>query len=137
MDANPFYNKTSPLRFRGIQDSLAISHLEASECCLVHADNYLTNLKGVWVNPKVRVGYSGYAYNAVHRSGSWLTMSEMIRGIWDNRVRRWTTTSWFARRLVRSRLRIWMKSEEHSVERGVHCLINEMQVLISNGWAHV
>lgn len=137
MDATPFYNKTSFLRFRGIPDSLALSHLEASECCLIHADNYLTDHKGVWVNPKVRVGYSGPAYDLVHQPELWLTASDIFHGLWENRFRRWTTTSWFKRRLVKSRVRSWSKKEGHSTERGIHCVINEMQVLIWNGWAHV
>lgn len=36
---------------------MAAHHLEASECCLIHADNVLTKMKGVWINPNVRVGY--------------------------------------------------------------------------------
>src|SRR5438270_8111059 len=36
--ADPFY-RDPPLSFRGIPDSLAIHHLEGSECCLIHADN--------------------------------------------------------------------------------------------------
>ena len=137
MDADPFYKKTQPLRFRGISDSLAMTHLEASECCLIHADNDLTIRKGVWVNPNVRVGYSGKAYDAVHDLHNWLAVYDMLRGTWTNRLRRWTTTSWFERRLVNSRLRIWRKTEPHLTEPGAHCLINEMQVLVSNGWAHV
>lgn len=137
MDAGPFYDKSPPLRFRGIPDSLAKSHLEASECCLIHADNDLTSHKGVWVNPNVRVGYTGEAYSAVQASRRWLTTYDMLCGIWQNRLRRWTTTSWFKRRLVSSRLRTWRKTEPHLAEPGAHCLINEMQVLVSNGWAHV
>ena len=34
-DSSPF-NAASPLRFRGIADSLATHHLEGSECCLIH-----------------------------------------------------------------------------------------------------
>jgi hypothetical protein len=48
-DAAPFYGGPgddghikAPLRFRGISDSLAKYHLEASECCLIHFDNPLT-----------------------------------------------------------------------------------------------
>src|SRR5271170_519597 len=129
MDASPFYNHSSPLRFRGIPDSLAMSHLEASECCLVHADNHLSIRTGVWVNPKVRVGYSGEAYDAVHLQGSWLTVSDILRGLWENRLRRWTTTTWFKRRVVNSRLRNWAWKKGHRREPGAHCLINEMQVL--------
>ncbi|BAE60536.1 unnamed protein product [Aspergillus oryzae RIB40] len=50
MDAAPFYQHP-PLKFRGISDSLAKSHLEGSECCLIHADNPLSREKGVWLNP--------------------------------------------------------------------------------------
>lgn len=137
MDAGPFYDETSPLRFRGVADSLALSHLEGSECCLIHADNYLSYWKGVWVNPKVRVGYSSQAYAAVHGPGSWPTVSDMMGGVWENRIRRWATTSWFKKRLVRSRVDSWAGRKEGSEERGIDCLINEMQVLITNGWAHV
>ncbi len=38
-----------PLLFRGIEDSLAELHLEASECCLIHADNPLSNAD--WAGP--------------------------------------------------------------------------------------
>jgi Cryptococcal mannosyltransferase 1 len=139
MDASPFYNQTSPLRFRGIPDSLATHHLEASECCLIHADNHLTLQKGVWLNPRVRVGYSGEAYDAVHRSRQcWLTASEMVLGVWENRLRRWTSSSWLENRVVYSRLRSWAgKAHGQRTESGVHCLINEMQVLIGIGWAHL
>lgn len=88
------------------------------------------------MNPKVRVGYSQQAYATVHRPNGWLTSSDMLRGIWENRFRRWTTTTWLKRRLIGSRLRRWSR-KGHSTEPGIHCLINEMQVLIPNGWAHV
>ncbi len=137
MDASPFHNRTSPLRFRGIPDSLAKYHLEASECCLIHTDNYLTASKGVWVNPNVRVAYNVDAYDAVHQQRSWISTSEFLRGVWENRLRRWTTTTWLKRTVVNYRLRKWAKADKHHVERGTHCLTNEMQVLIWNGWAHV
>ncbi|EKG11785.1 hypothetical protein MPH_11281 [Macrophomina phaseolina MS6] len=50
MSAAPFYTKLSPLRFRALEDSLARQHAEASECCLVHADNPYSAAKGVYVN---------------------------------------------------------------------------------------
>ncbi|KAI9877771.1 MAG: hypothetical protein M1830_000498 [Pleopsidium flavum] len=55
-DATPFYGNSDALLFRGIPDSLAEYHLEASECCLIHADNPLTARRGVWLNSNVRVG---------------------------------------------------------------------------------
>jgi hypothetical protein len=137
MDAAPFYDATAPLRFRGIPDSLATYHLEASECCLIHADNDLTHQKGVWVNPRVRVGYSGEAYDAVHRKQCWLTLSDMVLGAWENRLRRWMTSSWLREGVVFSRLRSWAGAQGQLVESGVYCLVDEMQVLRSNGWAHL
>lgn len=138
MEAAPFY-ADEPLAFRGISDSLAKSHLEGSECCLIHADNPLLPIKGVWLNPNVRVGYNGPAYEAVNTPSTspWVSALSIVYGSWANRVLRWTTTPWFTERTVRSRVAAWQKRSERNMEKGVHCLINEMQVLISNGWAHV
>ncbi|KAL9009951.1 MAG: hypothetical protein Q9173_005067 [Seirophora scorigena] len=77
-DAAPFYH-TPPLRFRGIPDSLARYHIEGSECCLVHADNPLTSIRGVWLNPNVRVGYSAEAYEEVHQRQPWPSSEEMVK----------------------------------------------------------
>ncbi|OAQ97990.1 hypothetical protein LLEC1_03544 [Akanthomyces lecanii] len=77
MPADPFVSPTK-LRFRGIPDSLALQHLEGSECCLIHADNPLSKTLGAW-----------------------------------------------------------QKEDSARHEPGVFCLINEMQVLAENGWAHV
>lgn len=57
MAAVPFYDSTSPFRFRGVPDTLAHHHIEGSECCIIHADNRLSQHQGVWINPNVRVGY--------------------------------------------------------------------------------
>ncbi|KAL9070523.1 MAG: hypothetical protein Q9161_004820 [Pseudevernia consocians] len=62
-DAAPFYDPNR-LKFRGVPDSLALHHVEGSECCLIHVDNPLTQSHGVWLNPNVRVGYSPEAYAA-------------------------------------------------------------------------
>lgn len=179
MDATPFYNPIRPLRFRGISDSLAATHLEASECCLIHADNPLSAKKGVWLNPRVRVGYSVQAYESVHPGVSlssspagrdeeamekeedpWISATQVLFGIWQNRFRRWFTTDALKTSVVRHRLDDWRRSIrsrskeatsgkggsgvddrniglEEDDERGWFCLINEMQVLVANGWAHV
>jgi hypothetical protein len=63
--AGPFYTD-SPIRLRGIPNSLAAHHLEGSERCLIHIDNELRAKKGVWMNPNVRVAYNMEAYKAVH-----------------------------------------------------------------------
>ncbi|KAF2667523.1 hypothetical protein BT63DRAFT_294185 [Microthyrium microscopicum] len=144
MPAAPFLPPQN-LAFRGITDSLALKHLEGSECCLIHADNPLTRERGVWVNPRVRVGYNGPAYSAVNpvdarglgSGGSWLSGWQVIRGLWENRIRRWLTTAWVEEWIVKRRVGKWMGEEKGRREDGVHCLINEMQVLVENGWAHV
>lgn len=142
MNAAPFYAETNPLRFRGIPDSLATSHLEGSECCLIHTDNALSSSKGVWLNPNVRVGYNSHAYDLVNpRDGkaanAWVGTATVLHGSWENRVLRWLTTTWFEDSTVRRRVGKWRDEGGEREETGVACLINEMQVLVANGWAHV
>lgn len=139
MDAKPFYNDRQPLRFRGAPDSLAQLHVEGSECCLIHADNPLTPKKGVWLNPNVRVAYNGGAYNIVNPSSgrSWLSFTSIYTSLWRNRIRRWLTTPYFKEGIVRRRVRSWLSGSDTRQEPGTACLVNEMQVLIENGWAHV
>ena len=138
MPATPFLPPTN-LRFRGISDSLAQYHLEGSECCLIHADNPLSRTHGVYLNPRVRVAYSGEAYLATNpNEGSWLSSWEILTGLWENRLRRWFTTVYFKEWVVRWRVSTWEGKEGRGEkEHGINCLINEMQVLIENGWAHV
>ncbi|KAM5433905.1 hypothetical protein MferCBS31731_006912 [Microsporum ferrugineum] len=136
MDSSPFYNDP-PLEFRGISDGLAKSHLEGSECCLIHADNPLSENMGVWLNPNVRVGYNTPAYATVNPERiSWLSTLSIIGGLWENRVLRWFTTPWFTEYTVKRRLSQYQKEDPGNIETGSFCLINEMQVLVANGWAH-
>ncbi|KAF3491804.1 uncharacterized protein GIQ15_01321 [Arthroderma uncinatum] len=136
MDSAPFY-QNPPLKFRGISDSLAKLHLEGSECCLIHADNPLSKNKGVWLNPNVRVGYSTPAYTAVNPEKKlWLSTLAIAGGLWENRLLRWITTSWFTEHTVRGRLFQHQAQVPGNTETGSFCLINEMQVLVANGWAH-
>lgn len=144
MDASPFRSSAAqPLRFRGTPDSLAEFHLEGSECCLIHTENPLSASKGVWLNPSVRVGYNAQAYDAVHlkdnRANAWVGTASVVHGSWENRILRWLTTTWFEESTVRNRIRKWRNSaiHENREESGAACLVNEMQVLVSNGWAHV
>jgi len=145
MDATPFYASTAqqPLRFRGTPDSLAELHLEGSECCLIHTDNPLSASKGVWLNPSVRVGYNAEAYRAVHpagrRANAWIGAASVVHGSWENRILRWLTTTWFEEAAVRRRIEKWraLDAGERREESGAVCLVNEMQVLVANGWAHV
>ena len=143
--ADSFYKKV-PLRFRGLSDSLAGHHLEASECCLIHADNELSALHGVWLNPNVRVSYNAEADAIVRQDNDiWPSRTERLKGLWKNRLSRITG---FPRRLLEMsriswRLRRWQGQPEVGDQdaraeiRGSYCMINEMQVLVHNGWAHV
>ena len=153
-DSTPFY-ANPPLSFRGTSDELAREHIEGSECCLIHADNWrLSNQKGIWMNPNVRVSYNLTTYEDVNpgagreappgsRRQSWPGRWEAVSGIWANRHSRWFgwMMTWSETRVVRSRLKNWVEKGkfvgEEREERGVECLINEMQVLFQNGWQHV
>ena len=135
-DAEP-WTGIDKLEFRGVPDSLASYHLEGSECCLIHADNPLTTSRGVWINPHVRVGYKSEAYEVVHDSDRWPASGSALWGIWRNRVARWVTTTRLKKRLVEKRLNDWGRQDKSRFEKGKLCLINEMQVLVENGWAHV
>ncbi|KAM0163331.1 hypothetical protein ACHAPG_001255 [Botrytis cinerea] len=142
--AEPFYENPS-LRFRGVRDSLAQYHLEGSECCLIHADNALSLTKGVWLNPKVRVSYNAKADSVVNpKGGKWPSKIEILEGTWSNRWARWTgfLHRYIESILVQKRVQRWHsevsvvgQTEVH--EKGAYCLVNEMQVLRENGWAHI
>lgn len=136
-DSKPFYG-VDRLQFRGIPDSLARHHVEASECCLIHIDNPLSAARGVWLNPDVRVGYKPEDYTKVHGGDSaWPSLGPSIQGVWANRFWRWIIPTFFKSSRINRRLKTWMKENSQNYEPGVDCLINEMQVLITNGWAHV
>ena len=135
-DAVPFYDPER-LEFRGVPDSLALQHVEASECCLIHADNPLTSTHRVWLNPNVRVGYSQKAYESVHSVSVWPSLRSSYSGIWLNRIRRWLTSTYLKSTRINRRLNTWLNNGTDRSEPGVNCLINEMQVLAENGWAHV
>ena len=136
MVADPFTTEP-PLGFRGISDSLARSYLEASECCLIHADNPLSYSKGVYLNPNVRVGYSEPAYTAVNPLRNWLSLRGAFWATWENRLRRWLSTPFLEHSAVRRKLRTWASKADSNREPGGFCLIDETQVLVWNGWAHV
>ena len=108
--AAPPFTTLSPLLFRGLPDSLAQSHLEASECCLVHADNPLSATHGVYVNPQVRVAYSQAAYDAAREAEAELSALKISARLWENRIWRWSITTkikgmmvgrWWSRRSKR------------------------------------
>jgi hypothetical protein len=134
MPADPFLSQT-PLRFRGISDSLGASHLEGSECCLIHSDNPLSSTQGVFLNPLVQVGYNGDAYDGIH-ARRMLLRGAFMR-IWKNRILRWATTPMLKEWVVRNRISLWKKKNPGGDERAWYCLVNEMQVLFAKGWRHV
>ncbi|KAF2023587.1 hypothetical protein EK21DRAFT_105211 [Setomelanomma holmii] len=103
MAAQPFLS-SPPLRFRGVSDSVAASHVEGSECCLIHVDN---TEKQVYVNPNVLVGYSSESYDAIHSMSMILSPWQMFQALCENRIRRCVTSSWHARRKIQRRLRGW------------------------------
>lgn len=137
MKAESFYQDPR-LSFRGVPDGLAKSHVEGSECCLIHTDNPMTPVHGVWLNPNVRVGYSSRAYEDMNlgSSSNRASLYSVARGLWMNRLLRWFTTPWFKEAVIRYLVSEW-EGLTSSRETGVPCLINEMQVLVANGWAHV
>lgn len=146
MDAAPFYTKLRKLAFRGYETSLARQHVEASECCLVHADNPYASARGVFVNPGVRVAYygmgaptDGYAVVNPAGGGVWLSPWAILRGVWENRARRWLAPGWAMERgeaVLRGRIKAWEKDYGRR-EPGDFCAVDEMQVLRMDGWAHV
>lgn len=135
MPIAPFVSK-SPLRFRGLSDSLAASHLEASECCLIHADNHLSASKPILLNPNVKVGYNGSAYDAMHSSEAAMSPFQILGASWENRLRRLFALTWFKEMQVRQIIRMWMDGTGET-EPGAFCAINEMQVIMERGWKHV
>lgn len=135
------------LKFNSIPDTMAQKHLEASECCLIHADNPLSLQLGVYINPNVRVAYRAEANAIVNPSNSifaqhrkWPSAWGKFKGVWANRWARWAL--WDRRQkdasIINSKVRQWMdevKQEEvQKMERVRMCLVNEMQILTSNGW---
>ena len=140
--AESFYGD-KPLKFRGLPDSLAMYHLEASECCLIHLDNKLSATRGVWLNPNVRVSYNEVADKVVSpQIDIWPSRGRKLLGIWENRWARWSGWPWRRRerRVVSKRIQAWRdeatKSGEDRIEVGTHCVIDEMQILVYNGWEH-
>ena len=152
MDASPFYNSVDGkgdsvdgLRFRGISDSLASKHLEGSECCLINAD--LTTIgaaeQGIYVNPAVRVGYTDEAYQLTHfgAEATFISPTQYVLARWLYRLNRLRTPSAEKQmRTVHKRVEKWKKDSSNSLEKreegGEMCLIDEMHLLIWNGWKH-
>ena len=139
MPVDPFVS--SHLHFRGIPDSLAEMHLEGSECCLIHADNPLAETLGVYLNPRVRVAYNADAYKKVNpEDGDWISTREVFIGLWWTRIKSWMMSMFYWKPwTIKRRFERWNRESPalSGSEPGIYCLIDEMQVLVPNGWAHV
>jgi len=160
MDSAPFYGPRPDslpppmddsklgLPFRAIPDSLASKHLEGSECCLIHTDLATSNPSnaGTYINPSVRVGYTIEAYNQTHfgpDENMFLSGTQYVLATWLHRINRLRTPSAEKQlKAVTGRVRKWLKDEETLAKRelelgkGEMCLIDEMHLLIWNGWKH-
>lgn len=168
-DAAPYYDKeitsddesvsqgtalqTQGLRYRGLSDSLATLHVEASECCLIHADLVARGQakRGIYMNPSVRVTYKREnvtsittPYQETHtgpKGLGWITPNQYVFGIFWNRLARWTRPAWWDMRIVWEKISQWKvegkKIGEERDEVGVYCMINEMHILMWYGWKHV
>lgn len=160
VDAAPYYNQITTrdgrsyakagLRFRGVPDSLAEKHLEASECCLIHADLLASGTvhKGIYINPAVRVGYTREAYELTHvgLEKGFVSRFQYITGVWKNRLARYKSdgiSSSAGQNMaeIYRRIRQWDQEGanigEKRSEVGGYCTIDEMHILIWNGWKHV
>lgn len=156
MPISPFI-ATPPLRFRAIPDALASTHLEASECCLIHADNPLSSSSSspssqgsppplqIYLNPTVKVGYNGSSYNAINAPSAALSPLRIFLAVWENRVLRWATTPLVKRWVVGRRVAAWIGGAvggaegggKERTEKGGFCLVDEMQILYERGWKHI
>jgi hypothetical protein len=142
MDAAPFYGG---LRYRGIEDSLAEKHLEGSECCLIWADMEANGdtESGIWVNPAVRVGYIKKAYDYTHFGihEDFISAAVYVKGVWRNRIANWFGAGMKQAQVVKKRVAQWKKEGKKQgkerIEVGEMCLVDQMHVLIWNGWKHL
>lgn len=143
LDTTPFYDG---LRFRGLPDSLASKHLEASECCLIHTDMTAMGAagKGIYLNPSVRVGYTINAYNLTHfgPDQNFVSGTQYVTGVWLNRIRR-NVIARVSKTMkeVHRKMERWQKEGANSLEKrdenGEICIVDEQHILIWNGWKHV
>ncbi|KAH6896398.1 cryptococcal mannosyltransferase 1-domain-containing protein [Coprinopsis sp. MPI-PUGE-AT-0042] len=131
-DAKPFLSLDKPLRFRAINDTLAQRHVEASECCLIHADNPESQRRGVWVNPQVRVAYNEDVYL---RMRSWPTFKDKFLGSWLNLWNDFSGMPW-SKPEITSAITEWLGEDptRRDSEPGLFCLEDEMQILTAKSW---
>jgi hypothetical protein len=161
MDSTPFTSTRPPtlpnpmsptslgLPFRGIPDSLASKHLEGSECCLIHADLASTtpHHSGIYLNPAVRAAYTIEAYNTTHfgpDESTFLSPTQFTLATWRHRLATYLAPTVEKQlSIIHARVEQWLEDPATLHERrselgdGEMCLIDEMHLLIWNGWKHV
>lgn len=160
VDAAPYYSRPikghpgemqKGLQFRAIPDSLAEYYVEASECCLIHADLLASGQahRGMYLNPAVRTAYVAEAYEETHRGAQgvdFISAWQYWSGIWVIRFRRWwkdavSISAGQNMEEVYRRIKLWEREQQakESPQRevGEYCTVLEMQILMSNGWKHV
>lgn len=160
VNATPYYDRVLPgepnvvqkgVQFRAIPDSLAAYYVEASECCLIHADVLASGqaYRGMYINPAVRTAYVAEAYEATHfgRMGSnFVSAWQYWSGVWVIRWRPWVkdAVSISAGQNIAEvfrRIKLWEREEEVEEqprrEVGDYCTVLEMQILTWNGWKHI
>ncbi|KAI9374658.1 cryptococcal mannosyltransferase 1-domain-containing protein [Aspergillus egyptiacus] len=126
MRADSFYGNP-PLKFREVPDSLASARVSGSECCLIHADNFHSRRKGVYLNPFVRVGRNTATTDSETQSShQWLSSWEILTSLWENRLRRWFTFPSLERWSLNRRYAAWKAQDENNKEQGDFCLIDEL-----------
>lgn len=161
VDAAPYYDvrvkkadgsstPTPGLRFRGLPDSLAVMGLEASECCLIHADLIARKQaqKGIFINPAARSGYERAAWDLTHLppDDNFVSLYQYISGVYYMRLARWkidgvSSSAGQNMRRIYEKIAGWADTGkalgETREEVGDYCAIEEMHILIWNGWKHV
>lgn len=158
VDAAPYYDQITAaqpnqihkaLRFRGVPDSLAAYYVEASECCLIHADLLASGQaqRGMYVNPAVRTAYVAEAYKSTHyglKTATFVSIWQYWSGTWVTRLRHWwkdavSISAGQNAREVYRRIKLWELEGDSKQRRevGDYCTVLEMQILISNGWKHL
>jgi hypothetical protein len=135
-DTEPFYGE-NPLKFWGVSDEVANLNIEGIERCLIHSDNYLLReLKGVWLNPNVRVAYQEWTYLVVNPTPEnmriWLREQRMDLGFLANIHERWLGWAklWKETKIVKDIVEEWM---QESKKDGISTAEKPLEFLYWNG----
>ncbi|KAH6888372.1 cryptococcal mannosyltransferase 1-domain-containing protein [Coprinopsis sp. MPI-PUGE-AT-0042] len=116
-------------------DAKPFHHVEASECCLIHADNPESKRKGVWVNPHVRVAYHEDAYLLMR---NWPTLKDKVTGAWFN-FRNDFSGMPYPKEWITNAVKNWLEEDatREGSEPGLFCLEDQMQILTAQSWQTV